>query len=146
MATKAFGKRTAPRRGPIPFLLHDQEFHVKGHMAGLRVLNLFSAMDSLNERDSAVEMRMFIEKALTDEDRERGMAYLTDSEPPLELSDLIEIISWLVSVYSGNDGNPSVPSTDGPTTTGTGSTGMPVSAESISATNGSMPLITSPSS
>jgi hypothetical protein len=144
MATKTFGKRSAPRRAPIPFILNDQTFHVRGHMSGLRILNLFSAMDSTNERDSAAEMRMFLEKAFVDEDRERGMMYLTESEPPVELADLTEIISWLVGEYSGNDSSPSEPSTDGSSPIGTTPTVTPDLVASTSMTNGSTPLTTSP--
>jgi len=145
MATKSFGKRKTVKRGPITFQIHEEEFRVRGHMSGLRILNLLSSMDSSRENDSAQEMKKFLERAFIDEDREKGMDYLANSEEPVELSDLVEIITWLISEYSGNASSPSEPSTDGSSTTGTGSTGMPGSPESISTTNGSMPLITSPS-
>lgn len=132
MRAKSFGSPTPQGVQPMLLEVNDQKFKVRGAMSGVRLLNLVRAMDGTGDTDSASEMLKFIETALLVEDRERGMHYLTDSDPPVTLTTLTEIITWLIEEYSGKPTPQSTSSAPGSETTGSGSTATHVSTESIS--------------
>lgn len=137
--SKTFGSGIPQGVPPVVMTLNDQQFRVRGSMSGLRLLNLIKAMDGSGESDSATEMVAFVEQAVLAEDRERFMAYLLDAEPPVPLSQITEIITWLIGEYSGRPTVQPEPSTAGSTPTGSGSTDGLVSPESTSQTQAWMP-------
>lgn len=146
MRTRSFGSPTPVGVEPLLLQVNDQKFKVRGAMSGVRLLNLVRAMDGTGDNDSASEMLKFIETSLLVEDRERGMHYLTESDPPVTLTVLTEIITWLIECYSGKATESSTSSALGSETTGSGSTVTHVSAESISQVPTSTPIASSPSS
>jgi hypothetical protein len=131
---KAFGGSPIP--GGVPpmiMTINDQQFRVRGSISGLRLLMLIKAMDgSSDDTDSATEMIKFIEFAALTEDRDRLMNYLLESDPPVPLTTLTEIITWLIGEYSGKPIESPEPSSGGLTPTGSGSTVGPFSQESTS--------------
>lgn len=139
--TKAFGSRVAQQGDePMRMEINDQVFLVNPTLAGVRLLRLIKAMDAANEEDnSATEMLSFIESAVVPSDRARCMQYLLDSDPPIELGTLTEIITWLIEEYSGKNSKSSPSSVTGSETSTSTSTGEPYSAESTSNPNGSAP-------
>ncbi|QDK02632.1 tail assembly chaperone [Gordonia phage Phendrix] len=80
--------------------LNDQVFKVRGEMSGARLLKVVADMDGDNEAASARAMLEFLESSFLLEDRERGMDYLYNSDPPIGFDTLQEIIEWLIESYT----------------------------------------------
>lgn len=120
--SKQFGSYTPMGISPMEMTINDQTFKVRGAMSGIQLLNMIKAMDGDNDVDSAATMIGFIERAILVEDRERAMDYLENSEPPVPLTMLTDIITWLIEEYTGKPTEPSAPSADGSTSSGSTNT------------------------
>lgn len=134
MATKkkSFGSHVPKGINPMELEINDQTFLVRGAMSGVQLLQLIKAMDGNGDSDSADTMLNFIERSIIEDDRERAMEYLANSEPPVPLTTLTDIITWLIEEYTGKPTELSGTSSDGSLTTGSGNTELPSTTESIS--------------
>lgn len=138
---KSFGLR-----GPVQdfeameMTVNDQVFHVLPTLSGVKLLNLIRAMDGSDEdTNSATAMLSFIESAVVPADRERCMKYLLEGEPPVELTTITEMITWLIEEYSGKDSKSSPSSANGSPTNGSTNMAAPASPELTLPPNGWMP-------
>lgn len=146
MRSKSFGSYKPVGAPSMDMTVNGETFKVRGAMSGIQLLNMIKALDGDDQMDSAVTMIEFIRRALLTEDRERGMDFLENSEPPVPLTTLTEIITWLIEEYTVKPTEPSTPSADGSTTTGSTSTENASSTESISSPTTSTDVPSLPSS
>ena len=111
--------------------IYDQSFKVRGKMSGIRLLHVMSAMDGNAESEQSITrvIIQFLSDALLTEDRARGLDYLENSDPPIDLPMLIEIIQWLVEQYTANPTQLPEQSDSGSSTGGSGSTVNPSSGD-----------------
>lgn len=143
--TRQFGEYKPVGVPSMEMTIYDQTFKVRGSMSGIRILNMVQIMDGdSDEFDAPAAMKQFLSDSFLVEDRERGMAFLEDSDPhpPVTLAMLQDVIKWLIEEYTGNPTQPSETSAseqpqDGPGNSDTSSSPL----DSISG-----PLTESPSS
>lgn len=106
---------------PIELNIYEQTFSVRGAMSGVRLLKIMRALDG-NQREgdeSTTDAVLgFLSDAFLVADRERGMDFLENSDPPVEFPLLMEIVQWLVEQYVGNPTGQ--PAQSGDTSTSTG--------------------------
>lgn len=146
--SKKFGT-TVPlaERAYIELEIHDQKFAMKGGMSGLALLGIMSALDgdveSLQGSSVADTFRTFLSEAFLEEDRERGMNYLINSDPPVTFPVLLEIIQWLVEEYTGNPTAQAEQSSATSENTGAGSSGLHSVPDATSATLTESPSVPS---
>jgi len=135
--SKSFGGGTVPVGAPpIDLNIYDQTFQVRGAMSGVRLLKIMRALDGAqkeNEESTTEAVLKFITDAFLIEDRERGLDFLENAEPPVEFPLLMEIIQWLVEQYVGNPTEPVEQSQPTSTSTGTSSSESASSTELTSA-------------
>lgn len=127
--SKTFGSFRPVGIPSMEMTIHGETFKVRGAMSGIQLLNMIKAMDGSSELDSADTMVDFIRRSILTEDRDRAMDFLENSEPPVPLTVLTEIITWLIEEYTAKPTGPSLPSSDGSTTTGSTSTESASSTE-----------------
>lgn len=129
--TKQFGAGVPVGLPHMELHVYDQTFKVRGKMSGIRLLHVMSAMDGNTESEASITrvIIQFLSDALLTEDRARGLDYLENSDPPIDLPMLIEIIQWLVEQYTANPTQPSEPSDNGSAAVGPGSMGNASSAD-----------------
>lgn len=132
MRSKSFGSYKPVGAPSMDMTVNGETFKVRGAMSGIQLLHMIKALDGDNQMDSAVTMIDFISRALLTEDRERGMDFLENSEPPVPLTTLTEIITWLIEEYTVKPTEPSPLSASGSTQTGSTSTENVSLPESIS--------------
>lgn len=113
----------------------DAVFKVRPQISGLSLLNVIAQMEGDDEGAAAKAMIDFIGSCFLKEDREAGMAYLMDSDPPISLDSLQEIVQWLIGEYTGNDTDPSSSSTSG--SDNAGSTTTEDASETVSTSENS---------
>lgn len=121
---KQFGSGVPVGLPHMELNIYDQTFKVRGKMSGVRLLHVMSAMDGNTESEVSITkvIMKFLSDALLTEDRARGLDYLENSDPPIDLPMLIEIIQWLVEQYTANPTQQPEPSGNGSTPAGLGST------------------------
>lgn len=129
---KSFGTKLPSTSPGLELELNTEVFKVRSKMSGLALLRVIKGMDGDDEGAAAEVMFEFLEKTFLKEDRERGMDYLENSDPPIDIAELQKIIQWLIGEYTGNPTGPSSSSTDGSVTTGSTSTDEPSATASIS--------------
>lgn len=136
--SKSFGSGMPVGVPHMELNIHDQTFKVRGAMSGIRLLHVMSAMEGdpgegENQKSNAITetLLQFISDSFLTEDRARGVDYLENSDPPVELPTLIEIIQWLVEEYTANPTQQPTPSTDGSAVSGSGSSGNAPSAAAV---------------
>ena len=144
--SKSFGSYRPVGIPSMEMTIHGETFKVRGAMSGIQLLNMIKAMDGSSELDSADTMVDFIRRSILTEDRDRAMDFLENSEPPVPLTVLTEIITWLIEEYTAKPTGPSLPSSDGSTTTGSTSTESASSTESTSLPTASTDVPSLPSS
>lgn len=127
---KSFGSQVPVETQGLELELNDQVFRVRGEMSGLSLLNVIAEMEGDDEGAAAKAMIQFISNCFLKEDREAGMEYLMDADPPIDLETLQEIVQWLIGEYTGNDMDPSSSSTSG--SDNGGSTTTAAASETVS--------------
>lgn len=113
----------------VPYMelnVNDASFKVRGAMSGIRLLHVITALegdmgDDMNGSAMTETLLKFLGDAFLIEDRERGLDYLENSDPPVELTTIIDIIRWLVEEYTANPTQPPESSPNGSTPSGLGS-------------------------
>lgn len=132
---RKFGADIPPEGAPSMVLdLFGVEYRVRGEMPGIRLLRIIDALEGADEEGIDVSMLIsFIEDSFLAEDRERGMAALSDEKAVVPLPMLIEIVQWLVSEYTGNPTEQQSQSDTSSEKTGPTSSENPSSTGSISA-------------
>ncbi|AKJ72564.1 putative tail assembly protein [Gordonia phage GMA2] len=111
---KSFGSNVpTPTQGLEIELNGDKVFKVRSQISGMSLLNVIAQMEGDDEGAAAKAMIDFVSMCFLKEDREEGMEYLMDSDPPITLDELQEIVQWLIGEYTGNDTDPSSSSTSG---------------------------------
>lgn len=131
---RTFGSNIPAPVDGLEMELGDQVFKLRPTISGARLLKVVADMDSDSEGQSAKAMLEFLKAAFLLEDRERGMEYLYDSDPPVDFNTLQEIIEWLIETYTKKVSEQSPPSSAGQTVTTDGPTitEQPLGQESIS--------------
>lgn len=124
--------------------IYQETFKVRGSMSGVRLLHVMDSMDGNkdDERSITEVIEQFLSDALLTEDRERGMDFLENSDPPIDLTMLLEIIRWLIEQYTANPTQSSAPSENGSESDGSGSSEnapQPASTSGNSTDNSSSP-------
>lgn len=139
--SKNFGGSIPPAGlASMDLQIFGETFKVRGAMSGIRLIRVMSALDGAHADDldgaAATEVILqFLSDAFLAEDRERGMKFMEESDPPVTFRMLVEIIQWLVEEYTGNPTEPQQQSDNGSESAGSGST---VNASSLDATSASL--------
>lgn len=148
---KSFGSRLPQETQGLEMELNeDRVFLVRPKMSGIALLRVIASMEGEDEGAAAGAMIHFISSAFLAQDREAGMAYLEESDPPIDLDDLKDIVQWLIGEYTGNSTDPSPSSTsgsegDGSTTTEERSETVSTSPSSTDTSSQPLPPASSPS-
>lgn len=110
MAVKKFTPRasSAKKAEPIEFEVYDQTFTAVPTLPGIALLSFMSALDNRADGESEnqanarimAEIVPFFEAALEEESYKRFMKVASNPETPLEIEDLVEIISYLIEKFT----------------------------------------------
>lgn len=124
-------------RSPIPIQLNDKVFHIRGQIAGIRLLHIMRALDGdLTEGENAGTVLWdFLEYVFTKDCKEEALAYLKDADPPISFTEVMEIVSWMIKEYTGNPTEQPEQSEHGSSTNGSGASESTSSEESTSETS-----------
>lgn len=123
---RSFGSRVPVAVEGLELELNDGHiFKVRPQMSGLRLLNVIAEMEGDDEGAAARAMIEFLRSCFLLEDRDKAMEYLEDSDPPIDLDDLRDIVQWLIGEYTGNSTDPSQSSSSGSDSGGSTTTEEP---------------------
>lgn len=125
--SKAFGEYRPVGFPSMELAIYDQTFKVRGMMAAVRLFDVIQVMEGMSDESegegAAKTMMNFLSDAFLTEDRERGMEFLRNSEVPVTMVMLIDIIQWLIEEYTGNPTESSESSSEnGSSSDGSGNT------------------------
>lgn len=137
---KSFGSRVPVEVQGLELELNDKVFKVRPKISGITLLRVIAATEGDDDGAAANAMIDFLEKCFLKEDRDAGMDYLENGDPPLTMDDLQSIVQYLIGVYTGNSTDPSPSSTSG--STGDGSTTTAAPSETVS-TSGNLTELSS---
>lgn len=123
---------TEPRRfttkGPVPFFIDDDEFHVLGSVPAEEVAALLDLQSGLSMEGADITeqyagIKRLFEFTMLPESWDRFSARLSDRSRPIDFNLLTEISSWLSGeVWGARPTSPPPPSTSSPEETGPTST------------------------
>jgi hypothetical protein len=105
--SKSFSVRQPKRKNILFELVLEQadgqelreEFHARATVPGELLLDM-AASGAAGPEYQAASLRRFFSQELIPEDRERWQQALAESNPPITMEHMMEIVDWLMEVYS----------------------------------------------
>lgn len=114
---RAFKSKNTNKRKPFTISIEGEEFTCRGGISGGLLLKVIGSFSSINDAEVDEEtgeesvdfksmtkmddlMRDFFSLAIIRDDQERFFAFLDNPDNEIELEMLMEVMQWLIGVYS----------------------------------------------